>query len=148
MVIFNDCELQYITSDLITEFINDNPNQDFTLTLEQTCCCGTDTVSTEITIDALDIQNYRLPTLFPSGLHNIKLIKETTTSRTVESLCFFNECGIQCKIVELVANGNHTAWEYFEALRLVNICDSCTCDKACVIWQELSKILNQEPCAS
>lgn len=148
MVIFNDCTSQYITSDLINQFINQLPSPDFTLKLEHTCCCGTDTVTTQITGEILDAINGRLPTTFTVGLHNVKLIKETSTSRTVESLCFFNQCGLECKIVELVADGNHSAWEYFEALRLVNICDSCTCDKACAIWQELSKILNQPACAS
>jgi len=149
MVIFNDCESQYATSALIDDFVNAFPTPSFKLILQQDCCCSGSFVSTEI--QPTDIETTtgtnKLPLTLAAGLHNLKLVKETTTSLTTEALCFFNECGLECKIVELVAEGNHEAWKFFEALRLVNVCDSCTCDKACVIWQELSKILNQPVCA-
>jgi hypothetical protein len=150
MVIVNDCQSIYATSDLIDEFVDAFPTPSFKLILRQDCCCNGSFVSTEIAPDQIETTTgiNKLPLSLATGLHNLQLVKETTTSNTTESLCFFNECGLECKIVELVAEGNHDAWKFFEALRLVNVCDSCTCEKACVIWQELSKILNQPICAS
>lgn len=149
MVVFNDCEEQYITSDLIDEFVDAFPSPSFTLSLQTSCSCNQGTTTVEL--EPADIYVLTAPNRYvislPVGLHQLKLIKVDGTERTEESLCYFNQCGIECDIVDLVAEGNHDAWEYFEALRLVNECDTCSCNKACVIWEELSKILNRSVCA-
>lgn len=149
MQVFNDCITQYITSELIDEFVDAFPEPGFTLSLQTSCGCSGENVTVEL--EPSDISVLVAPNRYvlslPVGIHNLKLIKREGNTQTEDALCYFNECGLICDIVDLVAEGNHDAWKYFEALRLVNECDECTCTKACVIWEELSKILNQSPCA-
>lgn len=149
MQVFNDCTTQYITSDLIDDFVDAFPTPGFTLSFSTSCGCSGE--STEVELEPADIAVLVAPNRYTInvavGIHNIKLIKRDGATTTIDSLCYFNQCGVECNIVELVAAGNHDAWKYFEALRLVNECDSCTCEQACTIWEELSTILNQSPCA-
>lgn len=148
MIVNNDCTTITISSDLIDQFVDAFPTPAWDLVFNRTCGCEGEATSVEITPEDVDVQNNTITVSIPVGVSTLTLSRvETNGDRTDDTLCYFNSCGVECDIVELVAAGNHDAWEYFQALQLVNVCDSCTCEKACLIWTELSNILNTEQCA-
>lgn len=91
----------------------------------------------------------------PDGVYAIKLVvdKEDLT-KTTERSCVFVDCVTRCNMVaalqkDLESDIHH----YYEAIQNAADCDDCECEKACVLYAELLRKINQilgrddEPCS-
>jgi len=113
--------------------------------IQYTHNCGDTTTVSPATDDFNGSNQYELPV--STGIYYIKIIKapDSDTPQT-KGGCLSNLTEtIRCKVVEKAEEGCDKVVTYYIALQLVNNCtEECDCEKACKIYEELNKILNNE----
>lgn len=160
-----DCSAINIFDEELTIFYDAAAPSTTTITLAVTKDCAT--TATEITIDELGDLNYADATasfvLDPTDLNQststlddgVYHIELTVTKDAGDyynaQICVAVLCVASCDAVSYLANNlDSDIHKYVVALEdWVNSCDACDCTKACVIYDYLRKILDDEvenPC--
>lgn len=165
----SDCSLFTFTADYLTALIASDPEVDtgmvsVNLKYKLNCASGSP-VTVNLTDEIENIETNSLsisPSIlfsntsldkFCDGIYYFELTSvynvieelEIRQYTTTESICFFVDCDLKCKIVEKMAEdvSNHTLLVLYDAIKYGISCDSCGCATACEFYTELKCALNE-----
>lgn len=165
----SDCSLFTFMADYLTPLIATDPEADngmvsVSLKYKLNCASGSP-VTVNLTSEIANIENNAL-TISPdilflvagqekfcdgiyyfelTSVYNVTEELEIRQYTTTESICFFVDCDLRCKIVEKVAEEpkNFDLLILYDAIRYGVSCDSCNCSTACDLYTELKCALNE-----
>lgn len=153
--ITTDCASIVLTSDIITEYIDANPVQDFTGVIEVTKNCDT-AYSFPLDINDLDILNKTFiitPSKVggvdkvPDGVYYIKITKTPNdlSSITTEKSCVLVDCDLKCCIIDFLAdNTDSNIMDLYLALTWLPNCGDCMCDEGCTLFNLIQDKLTED----
>lgn len=144
-----------LTDALITAYVAALPTPDHTLDLLVEYNGG-DAVTISITDANPNLDNgtntYTLTpddvgqtTDLDDGIYSLQLRKTDTAtgSTTSEYLCVFSDCAIKCSVDNcILKDGSTIAPIYHTVLSNLNTCDSCNCDDAVNLFDDLEWVLD------
>ena len=148
MIVTSNCDTGAITitSDLISDYIDESPTFPSTLTIETTVNGGA-TVTSTLSIDDFDLQALSYTLDADDGVYSFKLKKQLDNTLEVEEKCFFHSCSTQCEVITCLADGKSDIWKYFQALNYMEGCELCTCEKGVVLWNKIQSYLTDNKCS-
>jgi hypothetical protein len=86
------------------------------------------------------------------AVYTIELIHLESSEGMIMKDCIFIGCETACQVLDFLSkNLSSPVGIYFELLKHINKCDACNCDSACLLWEEIKKILNvtkPKPCGN
>jgi hypothetical protein len=142
-----------IDSQLIVDYLAQNPNQDHTLTLNVSYLCETAT-AIPLTTANLNIgtANYTLTpdalgqtTALSDGIYHLELVK-TPTNPLVdvvkETYCLYIYQETQCCLLDYLSKfPSSDLYKFHELLLIANECSDCQCTDACRMYKYLASKL-------
>lgn len=142
-----------VRSTLIAEMLVSPGNHE--LTLEATLNCGTEysvpytAASDSYRSQALIIrpEDFDMVETFQGGVYKLRLVRRhlVTDQRDDIRGCLFSDAAIRCLIVEYYAkNYDRRVPGYHAALLGLQNCGKCVCDEACLVYDQLLELLNNE----
>lgn len=139
-----------ITSQAITDFVAGQPTPGFTIKLVSNYNCGDD-IEKQLTIADVGGGSYTITPSFYSmssvlsdGVYYISIVKTPTSGTpSEETICYFLDVNIKCDLEDYLAdNLESDVFKYHMALEFVNDCSDCRCIDACVLHDELIRVIN------
>lgn len=149
----SNCASFTITSDLITDWVADNTIE-LTLNVYKNC------TDTPVELEAADIDSGSTlvvtaaslgqTSILEDDIYVLELVSVDGNTTTTEVYCLFINCDTKCRIITYLAdNLNSNIYHLYLALTNGEVCTDADCANACVIFNEISRLLedsNTKPC--
>lgn len=150
-----------ITSDLIDSYIANTQNSKLELFLDINCCNNIKQIPINITISDDPVIARNIESVLMSnkiiisteelkdGIYNFTLIQTFNNGDIkTETACIFLDKQTKCKVGKFAAKSedNFEVQFLYQALQYLFDCSDCYCDKACIIFNKLTKILTNDDC--
>jgi len=151
LTVNSDCTSLQIVSTLIDDYIA-TPTVDLTLSFED--CEGTtyeyDIVEgTDVTAGTPNFATITpaqiisaTATEFPDGVYQVTLTADDSGTITTEVQCMLVDCDLECRVFDFQAeNLTSRVSQYYEALKLGETCDNCSCTGMCSLYNKILDLL-------
>lgn len=92
-------------------------------------------------------EDFGMEEQFTGGVYKLRLIRRNLVTDLREDIrgCLFADADIRCLIVEYYAkNYDRRVPGYHAALLGLQHCGKCVCEEACLVYQQLLELLNDE----
>lgn len=149
----SNCANFTITSDLIDDWVADSEIE-LTLNIYKNCS------DTAVVLEAADIDsgstlivtaaNLNQSEILTDDVYVLELVSVDGATTTTEVYCLFINCDTKCRIITYLAdNLNSNIYHLYQVLNDGEVCTDADCANACVIFNEISRLLddsNTLPC--
>lgn len=155
---YNNCEGILLRDPLIIEWLEAPIKPNLTFKIKKDC---KDLVEIEMRPNLYN-QEAMGAVLTPEDLAQVGLIEDAIYSVTIKQLeeqggvqkdnCTLIDCNIKCRVLDFVSqNLDSPVGIYYETLKYINSCATCSCETGCKLWEEIKKILDKtkpKPCGN
>lgn len=154
-----DCTLIDIEAAILAQYTSDINISKMVLTVTPNCCDehAVELVVWDYGMTPLSYSNVTKVLILPysdvfpnearylDGVYSFNFKFEKNDGSSAESTnCIFVDCETKCKVAAALSEGNKEAYKIHKALTFTSECDKCSCDKACLLFEQLMAELSGE----